>query len=194
MIVLFFFADRYLLAKRSKKEEAEAKAARTSALAYLALYRDARAEWKFSKPRQNYLLKHAFDGDVVPEERVGDLLLYLRDVQGAARERCLDGARVLIARFERQGVPKDGQGQGEGAAAAKVVDGGGVSAGQVSDGRQEEEDEEEEEDDVTDEQVERARMVEAALVQQEGSDEKTPSAGDGDAAEEGEGSSAAGSD
>lgn len=193
MIVLFFFADRYLLAKRSKKEEAEAKAARTSALAYLALYRDARAEWKFSKPRQNYLLKHAFDGDVVPEERVGDLLLYLRDVQGAARERCLDGARVLIARFERQGVPKDGQGQGKGAA-AEVVDGGGVSAGQVSDGRQEEEDEEEEEDDVTDEQVERARMVEAALVQQEGSDEKTPSAGDGDAAEEGEGSSAAGSD
>lgn len=162
-------------------------------MAYLALYRDARAEWKFSKPRQNYLLKHAFDGDVVPEERVGDLLLYLRDVQGAARERCLDGARVLIARFERQGVPKDGQGQGEGAA-AEVVDGGDVSAGQVSDGRQEEEDEEEEEDDVTDEQVERARMVEAALVQQEGSDEKTPSARDGDAAEEGEGSSAAGSD
>ncbi|WFD34055.1 hypothetical protein MCUN1_000883 [Malassezia cuniculi] len=80
------------------------------ALVYAQAYTQTRQEWKFSKPRQNWLIRHilwspaihsaavlAAESDVpeagawVPDEYVPVVSVYLASVQGSALQRLLDG-------------------------------------------------------------------------------------------------------
>lgn len=113
--------------RRSKKDEAESRAALDACLAYLQSYAHSRETWKFSKPRQNYILKNVYgalleitaatpaaaDTDTDAEPRDGpaagesrqaetDLMCYLQGLQGAARERCLGDAKRKVQRYARQ--------------------------------------------------------------------------------------------
>lgn len=93
--------------KKSKKDEADSKAARQAALEYLSLYCSARQEWKFSKPRQNYILKNAYDDDVLPNERFDSVLEYIDSLQGASRDRMADTAKGILARLDTGDEVKD---------------------------------------------------------------------------------------
>ena len=80
------------------------------ALAYAQLYTKEREAWKFSKPRQNWLIRHvlwspaihaaavrAAEADVpeagawVPDDFVPVVSVYLASVQGSALQRIIDG-------------------------------------------------------------------------------------------------------
>lgn len=80
------------------------------ALAYAQLYTKGRETWKFSKPRQNWLIRHvlwspaiyaaavrAAEADVpeagawVPDDFVPVVSVYLASVQGSALQRIIDG-------------------------------------------------------------------------------------------------------
>lgn len=57
------------------------------ALTYLQTYHTAPKSWKFSKPLQNYLLKHLFSLTHIPPPYDAALKSYLRGLQGSARAR-----------------------------------------------------------------------------------------------------------
>ncbi|CCG81281.1 Putative uncharacterized protein [Taphrina deformans PYCC 5710] len=132
--------------KRSKKDEADSKAAQTAALEYLSLYCAARSEWKFSKPKQNYLLKNTYSDEMIPDDRFTNLLTYLHGLQGGARERCLETAEGLIDRYEKQQTG-DNTPRAEESSEAKT-----------------DAENEEEVEDVTEDQFERAKSVKAKLT------------------------------
>ena len=143
--------------KRSKKDEADSKAAQSTALQYLSLYCSARSEGKFSKTRQNYLLKHSYEDELIDDARFPSLLVYLKGLQGASRDRCLETARDLISRYERQKEQIDDDAAAEGTE-------------KDEEGRQEQEE-------VTEEQVERAKKVLSALSE-DGQDLKGTESGE----------------
>ena len=57
------------------------------ALEYLTTHHTAPQNWKFSKPHQNYLLKHLFSLTHIPASHDSALLSYLHGLQGSARSR-----------------------------------------------------------------------------------------------------------
>lgn len=66
--------------------------------------RDALSEddvWKFSKARQNWLVRHIWYEDAVPEQYVPLVLHYLESVKGGSREVCTFSAcdRNPVIRF-----------------------------------------------------------------------------------------------
>lgn len=137
-----------LLGRRSKKDEADSRAAQSSALQYLSLYCSAPSEWKFSKPRQNYLVKHTYNDEIISDERFPSLLKYLGGLQGGSRERCLETARGLVNRHEREEASGESRDEDD--------------EGKTLDKEVEDEDdigEQEQVEPVTDDQLERAKQV-----------------------------------
>ncbi|VDP87489.1 unnamed protein product [Echinostoma caproni] len=73
---------------------------RAKALAYLRQWKRARDNWKYNKNLQKWLLKHAFDENMVPGKSFARLVLYVQKLSGSARER-------LVATCER--IVSEGQ-------------------------------------------------------------------------------------
>ena len=88
--------------KRSKKDEADSKAAQQAALEYLSLYLSARQEWKFSKPRQNYIIKNAYDDSIFDKGLFENVLKYIESIQGASRDRIQETAEGMVKRFKNE--------------------------------------------------------------------------------------------
>ncbi|KAF9511082.1 hypothetical protein BS47DRAFT_1347096 [Hydnum rufescens UP504] len=56
----------------------------------------ASEEWKFSKARQNWLTRHIWYEDAVPEKYIGVVIHYLKSVQGGARDAIIKGCQILL--------------------------------------------------------------------------------------------------
>ncbi len=74
-------------AKRSQASQPTTPSIDHPALTYLQTYHTSPKTWKFSKPHQNYLLKHLFSHTHIPAPYDTALLSYLRGLQGSARSR-----------------------------------------------------------------------------------------------------------
>ncbi|KAG0164317.1 hypothetical protein DFQ30_010139 [Apophysomyces sp. BC1015] len=86
-------------AKKDKPAESisttDGKDKQIEALDYLRLFLSNRAEWKFRKMQQIWLLQHIYDEDLVNESDFKILLEYLKDMQGSAREKTLKEAQAI---------------------------------------------------------------------------------------------------
>ncbi|ORY84461.1 hypothetical protein BCR37DRAFT_392035 [Protomyces lactucae-debilis] len=96
--------------KRLKLAKKAQKAARRAETAEASPSQDLPG-WKFSKQRQNHLLRQLYqvEGEALfPEDETGAMrfkeqgILYLREMQGASRERVLEEAQGLVKRYEAQ--------------------------------------------------------------------------------------------
>ncbi|MCJ1297362.1 hypothetical protein MMC08_000148 [Hypocenomyce scalaris] len=99
-----------LKAKKSKKEKTKEKhdsasaqpsasssSCTNSSLEYLTLYHSSRANWKFNKAKQTYLLKNLLDVSRIPPSYDEGLASYLAGLQGAsARGRIRDAALATV--------------------------------------------------------------------------------------------------
>ena len=65
------------------------------ALAYLTTHHTDPNIWKFSKPHQNYLLKHLFSIPHIPPSYDSAFIGYIRGLQGSARQRIRQQALVI---------------------------------------------------------------------------------------------------
>lgn len=80
-------------------------------LAYLRQFHQDRANWKFSKQKQNWVLKHLYD---IPEDKYGEALIaYIQGLQGASRDRVAAEARELINKWNEFMSRTDEQEEGE---------------------------------------------------------------------------------
>ncbi|KAL2078270.1 hypothetical protein ACEWY4_025955 [Coilia grayii] len=68
-----------------EKQEDQSKAAER-ALEYLKCWSETRAEWRFKKIRQTWLLQHMYDAEKVPDASFSIMLAYLENLRGAARD------------------------------------------------------------------------------------------------------------
>lgn len=76
-----------------RKEPAEA-------LSYLKAWEKregASGTWKFNKATQEWILRHAYDAELVPKETFRLMLLYLEGLKGAGRQRACDRAAAIQA-------------------------------------------------------------------------------------------------
>ncbi|OBZ85853.1 Uncharacterized protein C7orf50 [Choanephora cucurbitarum] len=82
-------------AKKSKAEVEESKkdAKQEEALAYVRLFVNDRVNWKFKKMLQIWLLSNLYQ---LPEEDFDNVLVYLKDLQGQAREKTKKEAQDKI--------------------------------------------------------------------------------------------------
>jgi len=53
-------------------------------------------EWKFSKARQNWLTRHIWYEDAVPDGYVDLVITYLKSVQGGARDAIIKGCQIIL--------------------------------------------------------------------------------------------------
>jgi hypothetical protein len=67
------------------------------AIAYLDAWCEReKGEWKFNKTRQVYLLRHAYDDDVLPKEHFKKLVNYIAVLpEGPARSKTVEQAKAL---------------------------------------------------------------------------------------------------
>ncbi|KAK9341497.1 hypothetical protein LIPSTDRAFT_70509 [Lipomyces starkeyi NRRL Y-11557] len=74
----------------------------TEVRAYLTLYATEQSAWKFSKQKQNWLLRHCYDTQRIPAEWEDELMLYIVGLpEGAAQDRVIEEAKkILSARDE----------------------------------------------------------------------------------------------
>lgn len=90
--------------KEKTKDRIKAKAERnpqevprrlSPSLAYLRQYHEDRGSWKFNKNHQTYLLKHAFNTDIIPIDYSELLYVYIIGLQGGVRKRVRDEALAV---------------------------------------------------------------------------------------------------
>lgn len=67
-------------------------------------------------------MKHAYDEDAIPEVTFPKLLSYLNTLQGGARQRCIESAKTLIERFDKQAAESTAEDKVEPVKADKAVD------------------------------------------------------------------------
>ncbi|KAI8384009.1 hypothetical protein BD560DRAFT_384608 [Blakeslea trispora] len=84
--------------KKAKKpkaqiEESKKDAKQEEALAYVRLFVTDRSNWKFKKMLQIWLLSNLYQ---LPEEDFDNVLIYLKDLQGSAREKTKKEAQDKI--------------------------------------------------------------------------------------------------
>ncbi|KAJ8245770.1 hypothetical protein GJAV_G00260130 [Gymnothorax javanicus] len=108
--------ERKMKKKRKKEEKrrareggkdavtAEAPSAAQRALDYLSCWWERRAEWRFQKTRQTWLLQHMFDAEKVPDQSFNTLLLYLEGLRGVARDTSVQKAEALLRQLEGGGA------------------------------------------------------------------------------------------
>ncbi|XP_048869489.1 uncharacterized protein C7orf50 homolog isoform X2 [Brienomyrus brachyistius] len=106
--------------KTVKKHEMEKASATQLALEYLTCWSEKRAEWKFQKTRQTWLLQHMFDTEKIPEEHFAVLLTYLEGLRGSARDTTVQKAEALVRELEGEGAQQSG-GQQRAQRAREVV-------------------------------------------------------------------------
>lgn len=80
----------------TEKTEASEPTAPQQALDYLTCWAENRAEWKFQKTRQTWLLQHMFHSEKIPDEKFSVLLQYLEGLRGGARDTTVQKAMVLV--------------------------------------------------------------------------------------------------
>lgn len=84
-------------AKKPKlpKSERPAKTHELDQLAYLRQYAEDRDNWKFSKQKQNWILKHMFT-DINDDKYSKPLVDYISGLQGSSRNWVIDDAKEVI--------------------------------------------------------------------------------------------------
>ncbi|KAI8094472.1 hypothetical protein BDF21DRAFT_489971 [Thamnidium elegans] len=86
-------------AKKSKIEIEESKkdSKQEEALAYVRMFVNDRESWKFKKVQQIWILSNLYE---IPEEEFDNVLEYLKDLQGSAREKTLKEAQEKVPKKE----------------------------------------------------------------------------------------------
>ncbi|TKS89958.1 hypothetical protein D9C73_024088 [Collichthys lucidus] len=79
-----------------EKTEASGPTAPQQALDYLTCWAENRAEWKFQKTRQTWLLQQMFDSEKIPDEKFPVLLEYLEGLRGGAKDTTVQKALALV--------------------------------------------------------------------------------------------------
>ena len=69
-------------------------------LFYLRQYTTDRDNWKFSKQKQNWILKNI---ETIPEKYHHDLIAYLEGIQGGSRLRLLEEMQAVVERWNAAG-------------------------------------------------------------------------------------------
>ncbi|CCE82909.1 Piso0_002670 [Millerozyma farinosa CBS 7064] len=83
--------------KRVKKPKSERGAPpEKDQLNYLRQYTEDRANWKFSKQKQNWIVKNL---ENIEDKYEGDLLAYLEGMQGGSRDRVIESCQNTISRW-----------------------------------------------------------------------------------------------
>lgn len=88
--------------KRVKLPKAERKPPpEADQLAYLRQYHTDRSNWKFSKQKQNWILRSVFGitthgNGGIPDEYKDALMSYLEGLQGGAKDRIVDDAKEVV--------------------------------------------------------------------------------------------------
>ncbi|KAI9357503.1 hypothetical protein BD770DRAFT_443734 [Pilaira anomala] len=87
-------------AKKSKIEIEESKkdSKQEEALNYVRLFVQDRDTWKFKKVQQIWILSNLYE---IPEQEFDNVLEYLKDLQGSAREKTLKEAQEKIPKKEK---------------------------------------------------------------------------------------------
>ncbi|KAF7353044.1 hypothetical protein MVEN_01272100 [Mycena venus] len=70
---------------------------------YLFLTRDERSKWKFSKPRQNWLIRNIWS-DKIPDTHLALTIQYLSNVKGGVRETLIKDCRSILSESAPQKV------------------------------------------------------------------------------------------
>ncbi|CAL9729966.1 hypothetical protein MOUN0_I03356 [Monosporozyma unispora] len=63
--------------------------------------------WKFSKQKQNWLIKHILNLDEVPSHYDDLLISYFQDIQGRSRNELLDKARSIITEWNKYAIEQE---------------------------------------------------------------------------------------
>lgn len=85
--------------KRVKLPKAErAPPPEKDQLAYLRQYADEREKWKFSKQKQNWILKNI---EEVPQSYEKSLVVYVEGMQGGARERLVINLKKVVEEWNK---------------------------------------------------------------------------------------------
>ncbi|VVT52064.1 uncharacterized protein SAPINGB_P003305 [Magnusiomyces paraingens] len=83
--------------KRPKIPKSERKPPPESdQLVYLKSYSLNKKEWKFSKSKQNWILRHIYNQTVIPETYSEYLINYLVGIQGGVTKRIVEDAKRII--------------------------------------------------------------------------------------------------
>lgn len=84
-------------AKKPKlpKSERPAPTHELDQLAYLRQYHEDRENWKFSKQKQNWILKHMFT-DITDDKYSKPLIEYIGGLQGSSRNWVIDEAKEVV--------------------------------------------------------------------------------------------------
>lgn len=85
--------------KRVKLPKAErAPPPEKDQLAYLRQYKEDHENWKFSKQKQNWLLKNIA---MIPQDYESALIIYFEGLQGASRNRLLVDLKLVVAKWNK---------------------------------------------------------------------------------------------
>lgn len=85
--------------KAQQKLDSEV-AARQKNLNYLSLWKHNKSEWKFEKLKQNWLQKHMFDEDMIPNEHWNTLIEYFSGAKGQIRQTVLKECMDVVEKSE----------------------------------------------------------------------------------------------
>ncbi|ODQ47742.1 hypothetical protein PICMEDRAFT_23558, partial [Pichia membranifaciens NRRL Y-2026] len=86
-------AKRVKLPRQERLQKQRQSAEEKDQLQYLRQFDEDREHWKFSKQKQNWLVKNIRH---VPESCEGALLRYLESVQGGSRQRVADAMAAVV--------------------------------------------------------------------------------------------------
>lgn len=84
--------------QKVKKSEKPKATHELDQLLYLRTYTESRDTWKFSKQKQNWILKHLYD-EAIAQEYDEVLLNYIDGLQGSAREWAVDDAKEIVKKW-----------------------------------------------------------------------------------------------
>lgn len=94
--------------KRPKLPKSERKPPPESdQLVYLRSYTQNREEWKFSKSKQNWIIRHIYNKTAIPEEYHKYLLTYLEGIQGSVKQRIVENGEKTISEWNTFMSEKD---------------------------------------------------------------------------------------
>lgn len=97
--------------KRVKVPKSERKSPPESdQLAYLKQYHSDKSNWKFSKQKQNWIIKNCF---LIPESYEEALVAYIEGLQGGSRSRVEEEAMKIIERWNEFMNESDSENENE---------------------------------------------------------------------------------
>ncbi|CAN3476629.1 hypothetical protein DICA0_D21770 [Diutina catenulata] len=84
--------------KRVKRPKSERVRPEPDQLAYLRQFKHDRENWKFSKQKQNWVLKHL---EFIPQKYEEELVAYLEGLQGQSRDRVVEQLEEVVANWNK---------------------------------------------------------------------------------------------